>query len=314
MTGGGLEWMLAIGITVMLVVVFARGEGFRSVAKLVDDSRPVLWWYVDDVESNARQWLDFGNRDTRDSNEPYLEICWERAQKLWGGEFRLERITGRKEMLERIEPTARSIPWTTADTCPAGLWMPWCRATLLSRFGGLWLDGSVLPFESSSLLSRVKPHDTLAFGVDSNAGTDCPGLSAGWARAPGDAVWTAQARALTDYILGGSWTAFETDGGMCALWSHAKTGKEIPIDRSAEISRDKYGRRLELETLLTETVWEGGPEARGAWVPWPRGRDGLVRASPYGWFLRSSVEQIHASDYVWARWARSEPVGRRIQG
>jgi len=306
----GFGWISAIGITVMLIVVFARSEGFQTKFAS-DDPRPVIWWYVDDVESNGRQWLDFGNRDTRDSNEPYLEICWERAQKLWGNEFRLERITGRKEMLQRIGMT-RSFTWV--DTCPPALWMPWCRATILSRFGGLWLDGSVLPFDSSSLLSRVAPHETLAFGTDSDAATGeegCPGLSAGWARAPGDAVWTAQAHALADYIHRGAWTAFETDGGMRVLWSQTKTA--VPIDRSAEISRDKYGRRLELETLLTETVWEGGAETRGAWVPWPRGRDELTRASPYGWFLRSSAEQIRNSDYVWARWARSETVPQRIQ-
>ena len=321
-------WILAIGLTVLLLGISAWthsdaiGTMAASLTQKDKDTRPVLWWYVDDVESNARQWLDFGNRDSRAANEPYLEVCWKRAQELWGQAFRLERITGRKELMRLLGSSSSSssssrailAAWPTVDTCPPALWMPWCRATVLSTQGGLWMDGSVLPFAGTgpSLQSRVQPHSILAFGVDPDAGagdaaagTAAPGRSAGWARAPEDPTWTAQARALTDQVVAGpsAWTAFETDRILQWLWSQSHTGKHMPIDRSAEISRDRCGRRLELETLLTESVWPGGDETRGEWVPWPRGRDELTRASPYGWFLRSSAAQIQEGSYVWSQWS-----------
>ena len=75
------------------------------------------------------------------------------------------------------------------------------------------------------------------------------------------------------------------------------------IDRAAEVGRDKYGRRLELDTLLGQTEWTDGSLEGGVWVSWPDGRDGLERAVPWQWFTRLSEEQIRESDFVWAKWA-----------
>ena len=75
------------------------------------------------------------------------------------------------------------------------------------------------------------------------------------------------------------------------------------VDRRAEVSRDQYGRRLELETLLGETDWPEGSLEGGLWVPLPEGRDGLERASPFLWFTRMSVDQIREAEFNWARWA-----------
>ena len=304
-----LTLAIGFGFTVFLLMsAWIHRDMLKSAVQAIGykskDVRPVLWWYVDDVESNARQWLDFGNRDSREPNEPYLEICWDRANKLWGREFQLTRIVGRKQLLKSLN--TKSFSWPTVNTCPPSLWMAWSRASLLSEFGGLWMDGSVLPFstEENTLLARVEPHAALAFGTDSDSrqGGE-PGSSAGWARAAGDSTWTAQANMLTSQINAGpeTWTAFLANGGIRRMWSDTN----IQIDRSAEISRDKFGRRLELETLLTESVWNDGTEANGLWVPWPRGRDELTRASTYGWFLRSSAAQIFDGNYLWAQWAQA---------
>ena len=69
------------------------------------------------------------------------------------------------------------------------------------------------------------------------------------------------------------------------------------------MSRDRYGVRLELDTLLGQTDWPNGTKERGLWVPFSEGRDGLERASPWLWFTRMSVEQIRESGFLWAQWA-----------
>ncbi|NDE17107.1 hypothetical protein EBZ80_19475, partial [bacterium] len=68
--------------------------------------------------------------------------------------------------------------------------------------------------------------------------------------------------------------------------------------------RDRYGVRLELDTLLGETDWPTGTTEGALWVPWPEGRDGLERATPWLWFVRMSAEQIRAAPFLWAQWAR----------
>jgi hypothetical protein len=86
-------------------------------------------------------------------------------------------------------------------------------------------------------------------------------------------------------------------------WAWDKHCSGSTIDRKAEVSRDIYGRRLELETLLGGSIWPSGSKEEGFWVPFPDGRDGLDRASIWKWFTRMSETQIRESQFVWAKWA-----------
>jgi hypothetical protein len=102
-----------------------------------------------------------------------------------------------------------------------------------------------------------------------------------------------------------SWGAPEARRALRHLWDKHCSGT-IRVDRSAEVSRDIYGRRLELDTLLGQTEWSTGRTRGGLWVPLPDGRDGLSRAVPWRWFELLSEEEIADSDFVWARLSRGE--------
>jgi hypothetical protein len=174
------------------------------------------------------------------------------------------------------------------------------------------MDGSVLPLaDGPTLQMRLAGADALTFGVDpdeklATAASVAPmaGLSAGWAAAPGHPVWANTERALSGLIGQGaqSWAAPVARRSVRKLWDQYTAGR-VQVDRAAEVSRDAYGRRLELDTLLGQTDWPDGSTEGGMWVPLPDGRDGLERASPWLWFLRMSPDQIRDSEFVWARWA-----------
>ncbi len=117
-------------------------------------------------------------------------------------------------------------------------------------------------------------------------------------------VWSALERDLAALIAVGdqSWSAPEARHSLRWLWDKHCSGT-MRVDRKAEVSRDRYGRRLELDVLLGQTEWVDGSMEGGLWVPLPDGRDGLERASPWLWFTRMSEEQIRESDFVWARLA-----------
>ena len=315
-------WIYALGIAV-LVLGTAYGVreqvkgllGFSDTAAALGAAggKPTIWWYVDDSQANAREWLDWGNRSTREPNEPYLKLCQARALALWGDSFTITPVIGRPAAILLLQEAKIDIPADVMRTPPA-LWMPWCRAAFLSARGGLWLDGSVLPLSSGrgvALRDRCIGRDALTFGTDPDEGLSdnkgslaAAGLSAGWAAAPGHPVWRGLLRDVSALIAEGaqSWSAPEARRSLRYLWDKHCSGT-VTVDRKAEVSRDRFGRRLELETLLGETEWSDGSIAGGLWVPLPDGRDGLERASPYLWFTRMSVDQIRESEFVWARWA-----------
>jgi len=267
-----------------------------------------IWWVVDNSQVNARQWLDFGNRSTREPNEPYLKLCLDRARAALGSEFDIRPLIGRDAVYHLLGSSEDFC--TKQRSIPPALWLSWCRATLLSRFGGLWMDGSVLVLPSASgLKARLQEQPVLMFGTDAAENLASPlsaaGSSVGWAAAPHHPMWAGLERDLNGLIEQGppSWSSVEARRGFRALWDKHCSGMTT-VDRVAEVGRDQYGRRLELEILLGSNEWDGGDS--GMWVIFPDGQDGLDRASPWLWFTRLSVHQILESKFVWAKFARGE--------
>ena len=276
--------------------------------------KPRIWWYVDDSQANSHVWLDWGNRATVQPNEPYLRICLARARALWGHEFDIVPVMGRAMALRDLEKGGVTPP-AGADRCPPYLWMAWCRTAYLSGLGGLWMDGSVLPIgDGGELLRRTGGQSALTFGTDpdeglSGAETTLPaaGPSAGWAAKPHHPVWVGMERDIAGLIAVGpqSWGAPEARRALRRLWDKHCSGT-VRVDRVAEVSRDRYGRRLELDTLLGQTEWPAGSTKDGLWVPLTEGRDGLSRSVAWRWFELLSEEEIRDSDFIWSRLARGE--------
>jgi hypothetical protein len=302
-------WVIAAIVLVLGVSWGVRNQinGLAGVA--TSSGKPRIWWYVDDSQGNSHVWLDWGNRATIQPNEPYLRICLARARALWGHEFEIVPVLGRKIALRDLEAAGGP---AGAEACPPHLWMGWCRAAYLSRLGGLWMDGSVLPIGSGGDLLRLTAGaSALTFGVDPDEGLSgaeatlpAAGPSAGWAAQPHHPVWAGLERDTAALIGAGpqSWGAVEARRALRRLWDKHCSGT-IRVDRGVEISRDKYGRRLELDTLLGQTEWQNGSFKGGLWVPLTEGRDGLSRSIAWRWFELLSEDEIRDSDFVWSRLA-----------
>jgi hypothetical protein len=312
-------WILAVGI---VVVVLGVSYGVRNqIYELVspganpsDAVRPTVWWVVDDSQVNARQWLDWGNRSTREPNEPYLQLTLARARALWEPVFKVEPVVGRLAALQRLEAAGVVVP-EGADRAPPALWMPYCRAAFLGRLGGLWIDGSSLPVAGGvGLRKTVGAAPAMAFGADpeealaaASQGAEkgpAAGWTAGWAAVPGHPAWAGMEHDLGAVIAEGdqSWSAPAARRTLRSQWEKHGAGV-VPVDRRAEVARDKYGRLLTFDVLFDQTEWTNGSLDGGYWVAMPGGRDGLERASAWAWFMRMSEPQIRESEFNWARWA-----------
>jgi hypothetical protein len=325
-------WIAIVGIVALILRSVPgpynpfNGMIGASTLPLGIGSKPVLWWVVDDSQRNARNWEDWGARTTNAPNEPYLQICLKKANEMWGDMFHIVPLFGRAEVLlyfyekqmaesQFQKSQMYSVP-IHIDRVPPALWLPWCRAKFLHTMGGLWMDGSVLPTGTGiELFKRVQLADVLTFGTDpdeglssSEASAPAAGRSAGWSSIPGHPMWSGLERDISALISEGSqsWGSVEVRRALRTLWDKHCVGV-TKIDRDAEISRDMYGRRLELDTLLGTTDWPTGSTKGGLWVPFPDGRDSIERSSPYAWFSRMSEKQIAESRFLWAEWAKNPP-------
>lgn len=318
-------WIFALAI---LVIVLGGAYGVRnqingllgfggSAALGGVGAKPTIWWYVDDLQANTKEWVSFEDRATREPTEPYLKLCLKKAHRLWSDEFTIVPVIGRRAALAHLKTAAVEIP-EGADRCPPALWMAWVRCAFLAHLGGLWLDGSVLPMGSGVEMRRRLLNDSvLTFGADADEelaaaaqdgseGGPAAGRSAGWASVPGHPMWAGLARDIGAVIQEGdqSWSSFEARRSLRFLWSKHCSGM-TRVDRKAEVSRDAYGKRLNYEDLFEKTEWQNGSTKHGLWLPLPDGRDKLEMASPFLWFTRLSEEQIAESEFVWAQLAKA---------
>ena len=309
------SWIFAAGI---VVLVLGAAYGIRNqVSDMANPSisRPVLWWHLDDSQANTKEWLTFEDRASRQPNAPYLKLCMRRAQQLWSANFDIIPVIGRAEALGHLNGKVH-IP-EGVEQCPPALWLAWCQSAFLTAHGGLWLDGSVLPIGSGTdFIRRLAGQTVLTFGSDPDEdlvaaeekgrGSAAGGRSAGWSAVPGHPMWSGLERDIAGTIALGpqSWSSFEARRALRHLWDKHCSGVTA-VDRRAEVSRDRFGKRLDYEDLFDTTEWQTGTTEGGLWVPLPFGRDGLDRASPWLWFTRLSEQQIMDSDFVWSRLATS---------
>lgn len=284
------------------------------------NGKPTIWWYVDDSQSNTKEWMSFEDRATRMPTEPYLKVCLKKAQAMWSSEFTVVPVIGRDAAIEHLKKAGANIP-DGAMIVPPHLWMAWARCAFLAHLGGLWLDGSALPVGSGVELRRRLMNDSvLTFGADADEelaaslvnekdggeGSPAAGRSAGWASVPGHPMWMGLANDIGAVIQAGdqSWSSFEARRSLRFLWDKHCSGM-TRVDRKAEVSRDMYGKRLNYEDLFEKTEWPTGSVAGGLWVPLPNGREKLEMASPFLWFTRLSEAQIAESDFLWAKFAKA---------
>jgi len=68
------------------------------------DDKPFIWLHID-YDLNARQWLDFGSRNSRNLNRPYIKLCLQQMVKMNGYDFNIVIIddTSFKDLIPRWE-------------------------------------------------------------------------------------------------------------------------------------------------------------------------------------------------------------------
>jgi hypothetical protein len=305
--------LILLAILSMVYAVFFRREWIHRMwfldKRLLErgTDRPPLWLFLPTSEVQSRHWLDFSQRSSRALNVPLLNLCYETIVKhnhplyhirVISGISGLTDLLGGEEALPRLLKEHGDL--ASLGPCE----MNWIRAAVLARFGGLWLDPSVVclrPF-------GAQPADKIVFfGTDPGQtlsgpkGTRVPSSGALWVPKGGHPVmaeWERVCFQRANEKRGGEQIRGDWAWDVLRFSQElSQKGETVIIDPHAELSRKRDGKRIELEDLFAAGTegrlpFDIPPHAVYCPIPWEE----LQRREAFGWVLRMSEEQVMGSD------------------
>ena len=305
-----------VPLTVGIVAVVALALGASMTQGMINQNpferkdlfqigmnKPVIWIFYDTSIPNARQYSDFGARSSRALNLPFLNLCYESISKQNSSDYRIEVVSGVAGLSEKLGgwdklPAKFQNPLVSLE--PSDI--AWVRASLLAKFGGLWVDPATICIQPFGLL----PNKPVFFGTDmeesfaGTAGTTVPNFQVAWSPAANNQLWTAweaKSRQRLNTSGGGDTARSAHKWEYLALVSMYP---DVEIRPLAELARKgAAGRRIQIEDILAsgqEGTLPFDISALSVYVPlpWPELRDRRA----FGWFLRMSESQIAESDLV----------------
>jgi len=307
-------WMVPLTVGIVAVVALALGASMtqgminqnpfeRKDLFQIGMKKPVIWIFYDTSIPNARQYSDFGARSSRALNLPFLNLCYESISKQNSSDYRIEVVSGVAGLSEKLGgwdklPAKFQNPLVSLE--PSDI--AWVRASLLAKFGGLWVDPATICIQPFGLL----PNKPVFFGTDmeesfaGTAGTTVPNFQVAWSPAANNQLWTAweaKSRQRLNTSGGGDTARSAHKWEYLALVSMYP---DVEIRPLAELARKgAAGRRIQIEDILAsgqEGTLPFDISALSVYVPlpWPELRDRRA----FGWFLRMSESQIAESDLV----------------
>jgi hypothetical protein len=269
-----------------------------------DMDLPIIWLYVDTSYVNSRLWSDFMARSSRAINLPFLNLCFESIVRQNQGLYRVEVIGGLSDLAVRLGGWEELPTPLQSAIAPVGqAELNWIRATVLSRFGGLWVEPNCIALKSFGKL----PSDKIVFfGTDDQEtysgalGTKAPSLRVIWSPKPDHPLfiqWEGQAKRRLE--SGGTGKQFRNDAVSDVLDFADQYKKEVAYRPLAELRRKPSGKLIELDDLMMAGQEGDLPfilTKESVYVPIPLAE--LLSRREYGWFTRMSEEQILESDLV----------------
>jgi hypothetical protein len=305
------EHMIVLGLGLALVGVAVAWEVVGGLPKpmrveitketlQVGLSRPTIWIFLNDSDTNSRSWSDFMARSSSAINIPILNLFYQTIAKHNGDKYRIEVVGGLQRVAELMGgwdklPTLMRNPKARIN----GPEEDWIRTALLAKYGGLWLSPSVVCLRPFGELPADK---VVAFGQDTVPmyGSAVPGFRALWspkAEHPIFVEWEARIRNRLEFQNGGRQVRGDAKSDWVDLTASAGEG-EVEVRVKEELGRDPRTNK----SLDLEQIFAAGTQGRlpftippaAVYMPVPYGD--LLDRRAFGWILKSSEDQIMESD------------------
>lgn len=274
------------------------------VSAVNESTLPILWLYYDQSEVNSRYWNDFGSRSSRVLHSPFLNLCYE-SIILQNGQKNSVRVIAGLSDLAILLGGWHELPKPLQNPiAPVGeAELNYIRATLLRRFGGLWINPSCIFMKP---LPEMK-EKSVFFGTDKDETYMHEGIPATdvmFSPEPNTPLFMELESLAVKRIErheGGKQFRKDIKWDLTDIMKkYEDTIEYIP---TAEFSRKSNGKRIQLEDLLGSNNIPICPRAVYAPIDWEE----LQKRRNFGWFLRMSEEQIYQSElYISQLFAKSQ--------
>jgi hypothetical protein len=294
----GVLALTAVSVALVYNKKIIEEDGFQRKNLLSDGlDNNTLWLYYDQSDVNARYWNDFGARSSRVLHTPYLNLCYESIYMKNGKNYNVKILAGLSDVAIILGgwkelPKALQNPIAIVNEAEKN----YIRATILRRFGGLWVEPSTICLESFPQMNKVT-----FFGTDKDEtysdtnGTPVPGVHVMYSPKADNKVFVELeelALKRIEHHEGGK--QFRKDIKWDLKNVMDKYSAEIDYYPNMEFSRNQSGRRIQLEDLLSSTNIH--VPRNSVYVPIDSVE--LQERRNFGWFLRMSEEQILSSDLL----------------
>ena len=294
-----------------VVVLSILSYGYYKSQKLIEENgfnsrdliniganNDTLWLYYDHSEVNGRLWSDFGTRSSRVLNVPFLNLCYQSIVMNNGRTYTVKVLSGLSDVAILLGGWAslpKSLQNPIAPVNEAEL--NYIRATILRRFGGLWVNPSTIFLKP--LLELKESKKVVFFGTDKDEsysdidGTPVPGTDVMYSPNKENPIFVElEALALKRIIEQQGGKQFRKDIKWDLKSIMDDFSKEIEYIPTIEFARKENGRRIQLEDLLSSSEIPIPKSAIYVPIDWNEIRE----RQHFGWFLRMSEDQILESN------------------
>ena len=260
-----------------------------------NNDKPILWVHTKN-EINARKWLSFNSRNTKEVNQNYIEMCINSIMKHCSNSFKICLIND--ESFSKLLPTWAIDLNKLADPIKSHV-RQLALIKLLHSYGGLCLPNSTIVLKDLKPLTDTFLGDKDFFAVESlsrNKSADSlkfiPSVNI-----MGAIKGSKSAKQMLEYtqiqISKDNTSEMDFVGNLDIKLFDMYKKNEINV-MNAELFgiKDKMGKEILIDDLMSSLPIKLSDECYCLVIP----KDELLKRTKYNWFVRLNKNQIIKAD------------------
>ena len=287
-----------------IVKKYLLNDTDEFLKKLPDSKLPIIWIHSK-YEVNARNWVDFYSRNTKDLNQPYKELTLKTIIDKCGSDFNICLIND--ESFSDLIPNWNIDIHKVADPIKSNI-RELAIAKILDTYGGMLLPDSFICLDSLKYIYNTGIQDDKMFVGEllhtNNVNTPECNMETRNNYYPSTKLMGCAKECQTmkcyinmlETLISQDSTAESVFTGEIQLWLNDKVkGDGINIITSEYSGgRDNNGKIVTLDELMGSTFIEFHDSMLGIYIP----DNELLLRSKYSWLSRMSSQQVLESNNV----------------
>tara|TARA_B100000780_G_scaffold138719_1_gene97109 strand:- start:1238 stop:2254 length:1017 start_codon:yes stop_codon:yes gene_type:complete len=287
-----------------IVKKYLLNDTDEFLKKLPDSKLPIIWIHSK-YEVNARNWVDFYSRNTKDLNQPYKELTLKTIIDKCGSDFNICLIND--ESFSDLIPNWNIDIHKVADPIKSNI-RELAIAKILDTYGGMLLPDSFICLDSLKYIYNTGIQDDKMFVGEllhtNNVNTPECNMETRDNYYPSTKLMGCAKESQTmkcyinmlETLISQDSTSESVFTGEIQMWLNEKVKRQgINIITSEYLGgRDNNGKLVTLDELMGSTFIEFHDSMLGIYIP----DNELLLRSKYSWLSRMSSQQVLESNNV----------------